>query len=178
MRRTILDLFNLQRVPLHVRSHQQQTLISADHADYGMGMHDFCRTQVVLRFCDKAKRAFTYCLKISYGVGQRGKTAPWPRLIGSIKTHAAIGATSENATIASRRVGVSLLPFAGHQPKHDFFCYGHVFGTLEDRPTVLCRPQATSGLADSGYAAKKSFFSPAQSYQQSGLVHVHTACGA
>src|SRR5580658_10604943 len=113
-----------------------------------MGMHDFCRTQIIRGFSDQAKRAFTYCLKMSYGFGQRGKTASWSRLSGSIKTHAAIGAASENAIVAFRRFRISRLPFARDQPEHDFFCHGHVFGTLEDRPTVLRRPQAASGFTD------------------------------
>lgn len=126
----------------------------------------------------KRKRAFTYCLKMSYGFGQCGKTASWSRLIGSIKTDAAIGAASENATITLRPFRISRLPFARHQSEHDFFCHGHVFRTLEDRPTVFCRSQTASGLADSSYAVKKNFFSPAQSFQQSGLVDLQVAHGA
>jgi hypothetical protein len=82
-------------------------------------------------------------------------------LIGSIKTHAAIGTASKNATIALRFFRISRLPFASHQTEHDFFCHGHVFRTLEDGPPVFCRPLATSGFTDSGYAVKKSFFPPA-----------------
>jgi hypothetical protein len=67
-----------------------------------------------------------------YGFSERGKTAPWPRLIGSIKTHAAIGPTSENPTIAPRFVRISCLPFARYQTKHDFFRNSHVLRTLED----------------------------------------------
>jgi hypothetical protein len=124
-------------------------------------MRDFRRPQVLASFLDKAKRAFTQCLKASYGFSQRRKTASWPRLIGSIKTHAAIGTTTENATIAPGFLRISRLPFASHQTEHDFFRHGHVFRALEDRPTILCRPQARSGFTDSGYAVKKSFFSPA-----------------
>ena len=58
-------------MPLRVRPHQQQTLVSTDHADYGMGMGDFSRAQILASFLDKAKRAFTYCPKVSYGFGQR-----------------------------------------------------------------------------------------------------------
>jgi len=126
-----------------------------------MGMRDFRRAQVLVSFADKAKRAFTYRLKVSYGFSQRRKTASWPRLIGSIKTHAAIGTTTENATIAPGFLRISRLPFASHQTEHDFFRHGHVFRALEDRPTILCRPQARSGFTDSSYAVKKSFFSPA-----------------
>jgi hypothetical protein len=110
---------------------------------------------------DEAKRAFTYHLKMRYGFGQSRKTAPWPRLIGSIKTHAAIGTTTENATITLRFFRISRLPFARHQSEHDFFCHGHVFRTLEDGPSALCRPQVRSGFTDSDYAVKKSFSSPA-----------------
>src|SRR5580693_4138431 len=115
-----------------------------------MGMDDFCRAQVLRGFSDQPERVFPHCLKMSYGFGQRGETAPWPRLIGSVKTHAAIGTTTENATIPLRRLRTSRLPFARDQSKHDFFRHGHVFRTLEDGPTVLCRPQATAGLTDSG----------------------------
>jgi hypothetical protein len=124
-------------------------------------MHDFSRAQILASFLDKAKRAFTYRPKMRYGFSQRGKTAPWPRLSGSIKTHAAIGTASKNANIALRFFCISRLPFASHQTEHDFFCHGHVFRTLEDGPPVLCRPLATCGFTDSGYALKKSFFAPA-----------------
>jgi len=124
-----------------------------------MRMRDFRRTQILASFADEAKRAFTYRLKMSDGFSERGKTASWPRLMGSIKTHAAIGPTSENPTIALGFFRISRLPFARHQTEHDFFRYGHMLRTLENGPTVLCRPQATRGFTDSGYAVKKSFFS-------------------
>jgi hypothetical protein len=126
-----------------------------------MGMRDFRGTQVLASFLDEAKRAFTYHLKMRYGFRQSRKTAPRPRLIGSIKTHAAIGTTTENATITLRFFLISRLPFARHQSERDFFCHGHVFRALEDGPPALCRPQARSGFTDSDYAVKKSFSSPA-----------------
>src|ERR1700733_4983716 len=115
-----------------------------------MGMDDFCRAQSLRGFPDQLERVFPHCLKMSYGFGQRGETALWPRLIGSVKTHAAIGTATENATITLGRFRTSRLLFARDQSQHDFFRHGHVFRTLDDRPTVLCRPQATSGLTDSG----------------------------
>jgi len=126
-----------------------------------MRMRDFRRAQILASFPDKAKRAFTYRLKMHYGFGQSGKTASWPRLIGSIKTHTAIGTTTENATIALGFFRLSQPPFASHQTEHDFFCHGHVLRTLEDRPPILHRPEAASNFTDSSYAVKKSFLSPA-----------------
>jgi len=124
-----------------------------------MRMRDFRRAQILASFADEAKRAFTYRLKMSDGFSERGKTASWPRLIGSIKTHAAIDTATKNATIAPGFFRISQLPFASHQTEHDFFRHGHVFRTLEHGPPVLCRPPSTSGFTDPGYAVKKSFFS-------------------
>jgi hypothetical protein len=124
-----------------------------------MGMRDFRRTQVFPGFSDMAKRAFTYCLKMSYGFGQRRKAPTWSRLIRSIKTHAAIRTTSENAIIAPGLFRIAHFLLASHQTEHDFFCHGDVFRTLEDRPTALRRPQAAIGFTYSRYAVKKSFFS-------------------
>ena len=74
VRRAILDLFNLQRMPLCVRSHQQQTLIRANHSDDVMRVLDLRRTQVLSGLFDKAKRAFTRRSKMSYRFRYRRKS--------------------------------------------------------------------------------------------------------
>jgi hypothetical protein len=75
VRRAILDLFNLQRMPLCVRSHQQQTLIGANHPNDLMRVLDLRRTQVLSGLFDKAKRALMYCLEMSHRFSQRRKAA-------------------------------------------------------------------------------------------------------
>ena len=128
--RAILGLFNLQGVPLRMCPHQQQTFISTNHSDRAMGVNDFRRTQGLRSLFNKAKRAFTNFLEMSYGFAKRRKTAARLRLIGSIKPDAAIRRTSENAIIALRFFEVTRFPFASYQAEHDFLCYGYVFRAL------------------------------------------------